>query len=44
MREDLGTVDMDGEGRGGRVVRDVDNAGTILEEVFEDGEVSLDRS
>ncbi len=44
MREDLGAVNVDGEGGFGRVVGDVDDAGAILEEVFEDGEVGLSRS
>jgi hypothetical protein len=44
VREDLGAGDVDGEGGGGRVVGDVDDAGAVLEEVFEDGEVGLGRS
>lgn len=41
VREDLGAVDVDGEGEGGRVVRDANDAGAVLEKVFEDGEVGL---
>lgn len=44
VREDLGAVDLDAKGGGGRVVEDLDDAGTVLEEVFEDGEVGLGRS
>ena len=43
MGYDLAAVDVDGEARGGWVVGDTDDAVTVLEEVFEDGEVGLDR-
>jgi len=41
VRKDLGTVDVDGEGGGGGIVGDVDDTGTLLEEVFEDGKMGL---
>lgn len=41
VREDLGAVDVDGEGGFGRVVGDADDAAAVLEKVFKDGEVGL---
>lgn len=43
MRENLGAVDVNGEGGGRWVVGDADDAGAVLEEVFKDGEVGLIR-
>ena len=43
VRVNLGTIDTDGEARSRGVVVDTDDAAAVLEEMFEDGEVSLDR-
>ena len=44
VRGELAAVDVDGERRVRRVVRDTDNAAAILEHVLEDGVVSLGNS
>jgi hypothetical protein len=42
VRLDLGAIDADSEARSRRVVVDADDAVAVMEEMFEDGEVSLD--
>lgn len=44
VREDFGAIDVDGESGGDRVVGDVDDAGAVLKKVFENGEMSLNRT